>query len=420
MSNVTAASVTQPPRVYGDILLLTLCQAMLMTGTSLVLASSAIIGGQLAIHPALATVPLSLQYVTTMLVMIPVSRAMQRWGRRPIFVSGALVGAVGMMLATWGIWSGSFLLFAAAGMLIGMHNAVGQFYRFAAADAVTADRKSRAISLTLTGGVLAAFIGPNLATATRDAIMPPFTASFLALTATTLAAAGLASLLRRPAAAQAAAADTSEARPLGDIVRQPVFLVAVLTAMIAYATMNLLMVATPLAMQCLQHGFGDIALVIQWHVVAMFAPSFVTGDLIRRFGVLRIISAGALLVTACIGIGLTGDTVPYFQAGLILLGIGWNFLYVGATTLLTEAYRPAEQGRVQGLNDTLVFAAVTLSSLSSAGLQDSLGWRALNGATLIGPLVVLAAVLWLAGVRRKPGSRRQGPSATPMGTDFSG
>ncbi len=384
--------------MYGNILLLSLCQAMLMTGTGVVLSSSAIVGTQLATQPALATLPLSLQYLTTMLVMFQVSRAMQRWGRRSVFIVGALVGATGMGLAAFGVMSGSFLLFAGAGILIGIHNAVGQFYRFAAADAADADRKSRAISLTLTGGVLAAFIGPNLAGATKNLLWPPFSAAFLVLCAIMVIAAVLASRLRlsSPPSTQA-----TEGRRLAMIMRQPVFIVAVLTSMIGYATMNLLMISAPLAMQGQHAEFSDVTVVIQWHLVAMFAPSFVTGDLIRRFGVLQIIFIGALLMLICVGVHLCGARVVYYTVGLVFLGVGWNFMYIGGTTLLTESYRPEEKGKVQGINDTLVFTTVTLSSLVSGALLDVLGWQALNITIVPFMLIILLAVIWLMSIKRQ-------------------
>lgn len=390
--------------MYLNVFLLALCQAMMMTGVSLVLSSSALVGAELAAHPILATLPLSLQYLTTMLVMIPVSRAMQRRGRRPVFVAGALIGAVGMGLATYGIAIGSFALFAAAGILVGMHNAVGQFYRFAAAEAADSERKSRAISLTLAGGVLAAFLGPNLARLTRDAMAPAFSASFLALCVTTLIAAALASRLRLPAADAGAAAEGT-GRPMMEIARQPAFVVAVAAATLGYASMNLIMTATPLAMTCQHQAFDDIAWVIQWHIVAMFAPSFFTGDLIRRVGVLAVIAVGALLELACIAVNLAGTGVAHFNAALILLGVGWNFLYVGGTSLLTETYRPEERGRVQGLNDTLVFTSVTLSSLAAGGLVNLYGWETVNLAVIPGMLAVL-----LLGARLAWRQRRSAPA----------
>lgn len=386
--------------MYRNVSLLALCQAMMMTNIGLVLSSSAIVGAQLAAHPALATLPLSLQHLTTMLVMIPVSRAMQRRGRRPLFVAGALIGAAGMALAAYGVTIGSFALFAGAGVLIGMHNAVGQFYRFAAAEAADSSLKSRAISLTLAGGVLAAFLGPGLAQITREALAPPFSASFLALCGTALVAALLASFLRLPAPAAATAPD-GESRTMAALVRQPVFVAAVLAATVGYASMNLLMTATPLAMQGHHTNFGDIAMAMQWHLVAMFAPSFVTGDLIGRFGALRVIAAGAALQLASALVNLTGASVSHFDAGMILVGVGWNFVYVGATTLLTESHRPEEKGRVQGLNDTFVFTSVALSSLASGGLVNAYGWHAVNLAVIPGVLLVFGSAVWLGWTRRK-------------------
>lgn len=382
--------------MYRDISLLAVCQALLMTGTGLVIATSSLIGNQLAIHPALATLPLSVQYLTTMLVMIPVSRTMQRWGRRPVFVLGALIGSAGMALAAFGVWMGSFLLFAGAGVLIGLHNAIGQFYRFAAAEAAPVDLKSRAISLTLAGGVVAAFIGPNLAALTRDLVLPPFTASFIVLCAVTVLAATLVSRLRLPPPPPPSASGGEDAaRPLAVVLRQPALIVAVLAGTLGYAVMTLLMVATPLAMEHNTHTFSLIAGVIQWHIVAMFAPSFITGDLIRRFGVKTIILVGALLQVACVVVAVSGVAVIHYTASLILLGLGWNFLYIGGTTLLTTSHRPSEKGYVQGINDTVVFTVVTLASLASGGLQSWLGWATLNLLSLIGPAVVILALGWL-------------------------
>ncbi|HEU0187835.1 MAG TPA: MFS transporter, partial [Gallionellaceae bacterium] len=342
-----------------NVLILSFCQAMLFTGIGLVVASSALIGQQLAPSPAWATLPLALQYLTTMLVAYYFSSLMKRKGRRYVFVRGALLGMVGAGVACLGIWQGNFYLFAGASLLIGMHTAIAQFYRFAAAEAVPADLKARAISLTLAGGVVAAFIGPNLARYTRDLLEPIFLASFLMLVLATAAAAWLSSRLDLPALPADEHHETG--RPLLQIAMQDKYLVALLAAMVGYGVMNFLMVSTPLAMHSYGCSFPSTTWVIQWHLVAMFAPSFFTGDVIRKVGVVPVMLAGCLLIGACALINLSGTTVSHFETALILLGVGWNFLYIGGTTLLTETYTPQEKSRAQGLNDTLVFATLTFT-----------------------------------------------------------
>lgn len=387
-----------------NVLLLIVCQALLMTGVSLVLAASALVGAELAPSPILATAPLSLQYLATMLTVFPVSQLMKRYGRRRIFVGGALVGTFGVAIAALGIGTRSFVVFTLAGLFLGMHNAVGQSYRFAAADAVAPALRSRAISLTLAGGIVAALVGPNLARLTRNAMSPPFLGSFLALVFTAGMTAIVASRLRLreaapPADPVAEARSEPRARSLRELARQPVLIVAVVVATLAYGTMNLLMTSTPLAMRACHHGFSATAVVIQWHLVSMFGPSLVTGDLVRRFGVLRVMAVGTALTLGCIAVNLTGFSVGHFEAALVLLGVGWNFLYISATTLLTESYRPAEKARVQGANDTIVFSTVALSSLASGGLVSHFGWRAINVAAFLPVAGIACAIAWLAWKR---------------------
>lgn len=390
-----------------NVLLLALCQATLMTGASLVLSSSALVGARLAPSPVWATVPLSLQLLTTMLVMFPAARLMVKVGRRPVFIAAALFGFAGVGLAAFGIWTSRFLLFSLAGCLIGVQAAVGQSYRFAAAESVPPAARGRAISLTLAGGVIAAFVGPNLARLTRDALAPAFTASFLALLGTTALSFLFALLLRLPPVETTSVGELP--RPPRQIVRQPRFLFAVATAAIGYAVMTLLMTATPLTMHACGHGFGPTATVIQWHLVAMFAPSFFTGELVRRFGVRTLIAVGCVLNLGCIAVNMAGTTVGHFELALALLGVGWNFLYVGGTTLLTETYRPQERGFAQGVNDTVVFVLVTGASLASAGLLAALGWRTLNIVSI--PLVCVPLILLAVSMPR----RRRGAGAEDVG-----
>jgi MFS family permease len=398
-----------------NVLILALCQAMLLSGTSLVVSSSALVGVAIAPNPALATLPLSLQFLTTMFVVAPASLLMKRFGRRPVFVLGAVIGAGGFAVAASAVHLGNFALFTAAGILVGVHNAVGQFYRFAAAESVEARWRSRAISLTLAGGVLASLIGPNIARFTKDLVQPAFTASFAALLVTTLVAAGLSSLLRLKTSAETSSSGTT--RPLRQIARQPSFIVALAAATIAYATMNMVMTGAPLAMHAMMYPFPATTLVIQWHVFAMFFPSFFTGDLVRRFGVLATIAAGCLLELAAIGTNLAGQTMTHFLVALICLGLGWNFMFVGATTLLGDVHSPAERARVQGLNDTFVFTAVTFSSLAAGALVTHFGWVPTNLLALPGVTCVLVLVVWYGLTRSRVAAELvvTSPQRTPIG-----
>lgn len=387
-----------------NVMLLALCQAAVMTMTSLVLSSSALIGADLA-SAQWATVPLAVQYLGTMLLTYPMSRWMGRWGRRPVFVMGALLGAGGLLLAAAGIHQGSFALFVVAGLLIGSFTAVGQFFRFAAAEAAPPESRSRAISLTLTGGLLAAVAGPQLARFTADVWTPTFTASFLALALVALLAAVLASRLRlSPLAAHPQSAGSASCSKL---LANPRLVLAMAAGVVGYGVMNLLMTATPLAMLCSQLAFDDTASVIQWHLVAMFAPSFFTGWLIQRLGVMVVMLAGCGLNLAGIAVSLEGVSYSHYLVALMLVGGGWNFLYIGATSLLTDSCPEAEKTRVQGLNDTLVFLGLTVATMGSGALVTHLGWEIVNLWAAVPVLMVIVAivVLWL-WEQRRPGLAR--------------
>lgn len=373
-----------------NVFLLALSQAVVMTTISLVLSSSALVGVQLS-SPNLATVPLAIQYLATMLALYPAAKLMERYGRRSVFCTGALIGALGLAVAAMGIRLGSFALFAAAGFLIGTFNAVGQYYRFAAADAVSVDRKNIAISLTLTGGLLAAVAGPMLARWSKEALQPSFYASFLALIGIALLGALFATGLKLPQMVQV---DHSEPpRSLVEIARNPRFVLAVVGGVVGYAVMNLLMTATPLAMMCSRFSFAQTAEVIQWHVVAMFAPSLFTGVLIQRVGTLPVMLLGSFLNLGSIAISLMGNELSHFEVALILLGIGWNFLYVGATSLLTETYRKEEKASIQAFNDTLVFMGVTVVTMFSGTMVNTLGWQVVNIYAAAPVLLVIVGIV---------------------------
>ena len=379
------------------VLVLAACQAMMMTGGSLLVATSALVGFRLSPDKGLATLPLALQMLASMLTSIPASLLMQRIGRRGGLLIGSAIGLAGAALAARAIVTGSFPLFAIAATLSGAFNGFGNYYRFAAADVATADFRSRAISWVLAGGVVAALVGPNLARWTSGWLAAPFAGSYLALTGVMLLSFVTLLFLDIP---RSAAEAHGGGWPLQVIARQPVFLVAVIGGAFGYGVMALVMSATPLAMQAHEYPFSDTAFVIQWHVLGMFAPSFFTGQLIRRVGVLQVMLTGALLNAACVLVNLSGTSVMHYAIALTLVGIGWNFLFIGATTLLTEAYQPAEKARTQALNEFLVLSTVALAVLFSGRLQHQLGWRAVNLGVL--PLIAatVIAIAWLARVRR--------------------
>jgi predicted MFS family arabinose efflux permease len=380
-----------------NVALLSLSQATLITGTSLLLASSAIVGLALAGHKLLATLPLALLYLAQMATTIPASLYMARVGRRLGFMTSSMFGLAGAAVATGAVFKGEFSIFCIGTTLIGVFNGFGQYYRFTAAEVAADDYRSRAISYVLAGGIIAAFAGPNLANWSRHLLPENFAGSYASLIGLYLLAFGLAFFLRIPK--PAAVSMSQGRRPLSVIARQPAYLVAVASAMVGYGVMNFIMIATPLAMQGYAYAFSDTAFVIQWHVFGMFVPSFFTGHLIRRFGISNIMLTGVLLLGLCVWINFTGTTVAHFWGALILLGLGWNFLFVGATTLLTETYTPVEKAKAQALNDFLVFGTVTLTSFSSGAVQQALGWQSINMAVIPFLVLVVIANLWL---RTKP------------------
>ncbi len=375
-----------------NVLLLALAQALLISATSLQISVAALVGQTLG-GPALATIPLGLMYLGSMLTTFPASFYMRHVGRRIGFMTSSTIGIASATLATYAIAGNSFALFCSASLLIGVFNGFGQYYRFAAADTATAAFRSRAIAYVLAGGVLAAFIGPNLAALTRLSAGIPFAGSYAALIGLYGLSLLISTLLRIPKPGVQELAGPS--RPLAAIARQPAYIVAVLGAMIGYGVMNLVMTATPLAMHDYHHSFTATAHVIQWHVLAMFVPSFFTGHLIRRIGVLNVMLLGALILFACVTVNFTGTSVPHFTAALILLGTGWNFLYIGGTTLLTETYRPAEKAKAQAGNDFLVFSTVTCTALGAGALHRYFGWSGINASVLPLILATLIATLWL-------------------------
>lgn len=386
-----------------NVLLLALCQALMLTGTSLLLSTSALVGARLADTPTLATLPLALQFLGMMMSSFTASMLMKHIGRKAGFIGGLVLAICGAWLCAVSIYSGNFLGFCAGSVLMGMFNGVGQYYRFTAAEVAPAEFKARAISYVLAGGVLAAFMGPNLARFTRDIVEgSQFGGSYMSLIAVYGLSIVFISLTRIPPPSDIER--SSGGRPLSRIIAQPVFFVAVLGALVGYGVMNLVMTATPLAMEGCGFDFGPTSQVIQWHVVGMFLPSFFTGRLIERYGVLNIMMTGGVLMLGCIAVNLHGVTYAHFLVALVLLGIGWNFLFIGGTTLLTEAYAPAEKAKTQGINDFIVSTTVACTALSSGYLNFRFGWETLNEVAIPAVIAALAATTWLS-LRRRAAAR---------------
>lgn len=402
----SAFSGTDPTK--RNVLLLAICLAFSMSGTSLNMVISALTGKMLADPNAtvfipfigtlpeesLATLPLSMQFIGTMMATIPASMFMRRVGRRVGFTIGQIIGAIGAAIACYAILEGSFWLFTLCGLMIGVHNAFWQYYRFAASETASEAFRPHAISLVMAGGVVAAVVGPTLARESQDLLAPVmFAGSYAVVVVLCLITACILQFIRIPKLKIEQQRETG--RPMGQIAKQPTFVVAVVAAMLGYAVMSFVMTATPLAMQVCGFDVADTAFVIQWHVLGMFAPSFVTGTLIRRFGVLNIIKIGTVLNIGCVAVNLSGVDIEEFWLGLVLLGVGWNFMFIGGTTLLTSTYTASERNKVQALNDFMVFGTVSVASLSAGMLQNLVGWNAVNMA-VIGPvLVVFLAALWL-------------------------
>lgn len=384
--------------VWRNVALLAVCQALAMSGASLIATTSALVGNGLAENKAYATVPLALQYGATMLATIPAAHLMRRFGRRAACMGAAGIGMLGAALSMIAILQGDFHFFGASSAVTGLFFGFVIQFRFAAADVTEARDRGKAISWVLAGGVIAAVLGPNLARATRDWFEPVlFAGCYFALIFVCAAVMAVLAFVRIPT--PSAEERRGDGRSFREIVKQPVCLTAILCGPLSYAVMSTLMTATPLAMLACDHGFGDTAFVIQWHILGMYAPSFVTGFLIARLGVLNVMAAGSALFVLCIAINLAGNSVVHFWASLTLMGVGWNFVFVGATTLLTESYRPAEKAKMQGINDFLVYGTVTISALISGKLHHFIGWEALNLAASPFVAATVAAGLWLRARR---------------------
>lgn len=379
--------------------LLALCQGLFLTNNVTFIAINGLVGLSLAPLGWMATLPV-MGYVVGAALSTPlVARTQSRFGRRISFQIGLAVAMVSAGVAAWAVVSHQFWLLVGATVVAGYYSANGQLYRFAAAELALPSHREKAVSLVMAGGLIGAIVGPNLAARSRTLLEIPFAGAYVVLAGVALLAMVLMAFVQFPAHG-AAQGSSGQGRSLWQIVRQPVFIVACAGSALGYGVMNLLMAATPLAMQQCGLGFDDAAVVLEWHVIGMFAPGFFTGYLIKRFGTLPIMAVGVALNLACIAIALSGVALQQFVVALFLLGVGWNFLFTGGTTLSLQAYRPEEKDRAQAAINFCVFAVTALTSFASGALITTQGWSTLNWDSLVPVGLTALALAWFAMLQK--------------------
>jgi MFS family permease len=391
--------------MHRQVLILASAQALFQIVSVMVMTVGGLAGGQIAHSPRWATLPIAAMFLGTASMMFPASMWMARVGRRAGFITGTALGMAGGLVAAYGIHEASLPVLAFGTYLVGCYQAFAQFYRFAASEVADDAFRPRAISLVMAGGVVAALAGPMLARLGGPLLSPEYLGSFLILSVVSMLAAGVLMNLHVPPAPRQPGAP-KKGRPWQQIVAQPSYLVALFGAATGYGIMILAMTATPIAMVHHHHELGTAATVIQLHVLGMFLPSFFTGSLIARFGVLRIMLTGVALFIGHILMTLTGTGFPSFASALVLLGIGWNFMYVGGTTLLTSTYSAEEKARAQAINDMTIFAVGLTCSFSAGALLEALGWQTLNLALLPWLAVAALALFWL-GARGRASTAKE-------------
>ncbi|MGG7516705.1 MFS transporter [Allorhizobium undicola] len=403
MSDISAHEAIQPAHrdlersARGNLARLTIAQALGGANSAMVYSTGAIVGHSLAPTPALATMPISMFVVGMALSTLPAGMIAQRYGRRTAFLVGTGSGVLVGLLASLAVYAGSFWLYCLATFFGGAYAAVVLSFRFAAADCVSPEKRPRALSFVMAGGVFAGVIGPQIVNSTMYLSMPyMFAASYIAQAGLAVASALLLIGVRLPKPTKT---ESAGGRSLGEIARQPRFLTAVTCGVVSYLLMNFLMTAAPLAMQICGLSQESSNLAIQWHVIAMYGPSFFTGRLITRFGAPRVVMAGLVLTGAAAAVGLAGTDVAHFWITLIVLGVGWNFGFVGASALVLECHRPEEKARVQSLNDFAVFGTMTFGSFLSGGLLTAYGWNTVLALAFI-PLVLALVTLMATYGRR--------------------
>jgi MFS family permease len=388
-------------RDYRNVFVLGTCQMLFGTGRGLFMVTSPAVGLAIAPHLALVTIPTALIIIGNALAAMPASMFMRRVGRRTGFLCGSVLAAISGGLCTSAVILENFWLLSAGGLTFGLFAGFAQHYRFAVADASSTEFRAKAISLVLASGVFSGLLGPNLANWGKDLIANHlYAGAFLFMIVVALLAAIVLMFLAIPNLTPAQR--DGPQRPLIEIMKQPVFIAAAMSATVAQAVMNFLMTSTPVAMiaEC-GHSFGSVATVISWHSVAMFAPGFITGSLINRFGEIPLIAIGLVLDAVCIGIALSGVEVADFWLSMFLLGIGWNFTFTAATSLMTKAYTPAERAKTQGMMNQIIYTVVAVGALSSGALVHFFGWAWVNIGAL--PFIVVAALVtvWYASASRR-------------------
>ncbi|GAA6207323.1 MFS transporter [Cognatishimia sp. WU-CL00825] len=388
-------------RAKKTVFVLVLAQALIGAQMPMIFTIGGLAGQSLASNACFATLPISLIVLGSMISATPMSAIMQKHGRRAGFILGAFCGALGAVIGAYGLYTSSFTIFLIGSLFTGVYMSAHGFYRFAAADTASDAFRPKAISYVMAGGLAAALIGPQIVKVTADAMVVPFMGTYAAVIALNLLGAFLFVFLDIPKPAPPKA-DAAPSRSRWELITTPRIAVAIICATVSYALMNLMMTSTPLAVVGCGFTKDNAADIVSGHVLAMFAPSFFTGHLIARFGVEKIVAIGLVILAAAGAVALMGVTLPNFFAALILLGIGWNFGFIGATAMLAEAHAPHERGKMQGLNDLIVFGGVTMASLASGGLMNCSGGNAVEGWTAVNlamaPFLVLAggALIWLA------------------------
>lgn len=397
---VLSESLIDDARARRNTVLLSAAHALYGMNAVLIIATAGLIGQMLADDKGLATLPISTFATGTAVITFPAALYMRRVGRRVGFLTGALFGLIGALGALYAITQRDFWLFCAATVFTGGYQAFAQHYRFAAADVASESFKAKAISWVLIGGLFAAVLGPMLIIWTKSALEPVlFAGSYVTAAFLAVAAMGVLAFIDLPLPHRTA--DASSARPLGILLRQPRLLVAILSGMVAYGSMNLMMTASPLAMVGCGFSIDAATYVIQWHVLAMYVPSFFTGHLINRYGKERIIAAGMVMLAVCATVALSGIGLANFGLALILLGLGWNFGFIGATAMVTDCHHHSEKSKVQAINDLCVFGTVACASFTSGKLLHSIGWSAISWSVLPLVAVTLMLVVWLAVSRHR-------------------
>ena len=403
MSTAPRSNQEQLPNPWGlsslrmQVALLALMQGLLLVNNVTLIAINGLVGFMLADNKLMATLPVTGYVLGGAVWSMPAAFIMKRYGRRVGYTLASIVAFCGALIAWYAVSQKNLALLCAATFVCGFYSAFGASIRFAAADAADAYKpsfKARAISLVLAGGILGGVVGPEVSKWSRTWLDAQFAGTYLTLAGFAILGGLLAQLLRLPQTK--ILSSDAPARPLAEILRQPACWFAIACAALAYGTMNLLMVATPLAMQACKHPYAFAALVLEWHVIGMFAPGLFTGNLIGRFGILPIIVTGCVLMLISVLIALSGIDLMHFIAGLALLGVGWNFMFTGGTTLLTTCYKPSEKNKVQGFTDLCVFTVMVTSSASSGALLYTNGWSLLNMLSAPFMVLVLLGALWLA------------------------